>query len=95
MTGILPMTEPAEPASVGRNDFIPMPDNLPAYASLPNEDERMSFLHLSEGIRRSDKAAWVRAANAAGTNLENWVIETLNRAAGITRKPTTPKTKKA
>lgn len=46
-----------------------------------------SFLHIL--VPRPSKAAWVRAAQAEGLNLTEWVIRTLDAAADQVRPPWT------
>ncbi len=57
-----------------------------------------SFLHVR--VKRSDKARWVRAANARARqdrqtddrgNLAGWVIDTLNKATPKPDEPQAPK----
>lgn len=63
----------------------PSPDQPPA------EPQRFTFLHLA-GVKRKDKAAWVRAANEAGLNLEKWTTAVLNAAAADCHNPKQKKT---
>lgn len=43
-------------------------------------DAKHSMLRVR--VRSQDKAHWVRAAQAAGSNLATWVIDRLNKASG-------------
>ena len=57
----------------------------PSNAAKPPDQKAESFIHAR--CKRSDKAAWVKAAQAKGMNLTDWIISVLNDAV-----KTSPKT---
>jgi len=47
------------------------------FSSKPANERAESWLQVR--VRRSEKAAWVKAAQREGKNLSQWVTDTLNR----------------
>jgi predicted HicB family RNase H-like nuclease len=47
------------------------------FSSKPANERAESWLQVR--VRRSEKAAWVKAAQREGKNLSQWATDTLNR----------------
>ncbi len=60
----------------GKTETNPMIGNKNAVK--PDEDKAESFIHAR--CKGSDKAAWVKAANAKNMKLTEWITETLNNS---------------
>ena len=48
-------------------------------AAKPSEDKAESFIHAR--CKSSDKAVWVKAAQAQNMKLTEWIVQILNNAA--------------